>query len=76
MKFVAFATMPIPQARFALSIPYGITNEGANKYIPPERLAVLPSAPENKKQMITRNVDWWIDNGDKTQAQSNNWLLG
>lgn len=76
MKFVAFATMPIPQARFALSIPYGITNVGANKYIPPQRLAVLPSAPENKKQMITHNVDFWIENGERVQAKFNKWLLG
>lgn len=76
MKFAAFATLPIPQARFALSTPYGVTNEGANKYIPPERLAMLPSGPENKKQMVFRNVDWWIENGNMAQAKFNKWLLG
>lgn len=76
MKFVAYSTMPIPQARFAMSIAYGTTNEAANKYIPPERLAILPSSPEIKKQLVLVNDDWWFENGPATQAKFNKWLLG
>ena len=44
MKFVAFSTMAIPQARIALGIPYGSVNNGSTEFIPEERLKVLPSA--------------------------------
>lgn len=76
MKFVAYSTMAIPQARFALSIPYGPVNEGAFKYIPPERTALLPSAPEIKKKLVPYNYDWWIANQDMAVAKFNQWLLG
>lgn len=76
MKLLAYAAMPIPQARFAMLIPYGNTNERANKYIPPERLAMLPSAPEIKKRLVPVNHEWWLNNRDVVQAKFNRWLLG
>lgn len=76
MKFVAYSLMPIPQARFALSIPYGYTNKAAEKYIPPQRLAMLPSGPEIKKQLVLYNEEWWVDNRDAVQARYNKWLFG
>ena len=62
MKFAAYSTMAIPQARVALAIPYGSVNNKSNEYIPPERLEVLPSAPDIKSQLVNYNYDWWIDN--------------
>ncbi|MFB6421593.1 ABC transporter substrate-binding protein [Bradyrhizobium sp. 1AS2L] len=76
MKFVAYSTMAIPQARFALSIPYGSVNEGSDKYIPPERLKVLPSAPDIRKQLVPYDYDWWTDNRDMVRARFIKWLLG
>ncbi|WP_165405684.1 ABC transporter substrate-binding protein [Bradyrhizobium genosp. SA-3] len=76
MKLLAFATMPIPQARYALIIPYGVTNEKANNYIPPERLAILPSGPENRKVLIPYNFDWWTANRDMAIDKFSKWLLG
>lgn len=76
MKFIAYSTMAIPQARFALSIPYGPVNDGAFKYIPPERMALLPSAPEIKKKLVPYDYDWWIANQDMAVAKFNRWLLG
>ena len=64
MKFAAYSTMAIPQARVALAIPYGSVNNKSNEYIPPERLEVLPSAPAIKSQLVNYNYDWWIDNRD------------
>ena len=51
MKFAAYSTMAIPQARVALGIPYGSVNNKSNEYIPAERLEVLPSAPAIKSQL-------------------------
>ncbi|TWB85975.1 putative spermidine/putrescine transport system substrate-binding protein [Bradyrhizobium macuxiense] len=76
MKFVAYTTMPIPQARFALAIPVGPVNEAAQKYIPPQRLVVLPSAPEIKKQVVPYNYEWWAANRERAAAKFTKWLLG
>ena len=75
MKFVAFSTMPIPQARIAMAIPYGSVNNDSNKYIPAERQAVLPSSPEIKKKLVNYNYDWWIDNREAVIPKFNKWLL-
>lgn len=75
MKFAAYSTMAIPQARVALGIPYGSVNAKSNEYIPTERLAVLPSAPEIKKQLVNYNYDWWIDNRETVIPKFNKWLL-
>ena len=76
LKFAAYSTMAIPQARIALGIPYGSVNNGSNEYIPAERLKVLPSAPDIKSQLVNYNYDWWIDNRDAVVNRFNKWLLG
>src|SRR6266404_1830273 len=58
MKFAAYSTMAIPQARVALGIPYGSVNNKSNEFIPPERLEVLPSAPAIKSQLINYDYGW------------------
>jgi len=75
LKFVAYSTMAIPQARIALGIPYGSVNNDSNKYIPPERLTILPSAPDIKKNLVNYNYDWWIANRETVIPKFNKWLL-
>ena len=75
MKFAAYSTMAIPQARISLGIPYGSVNSKSNEYIPAERLAVLPSAPAIKSQLVSYDYDWWIDNRDAVVSRFNKWLL-
>ncbi|WLA84834.1 ABC transporter substrate-binding protein [Bradyrhizobium elkanii] len=76
MKFIAYSTMPIPQARFALAITYGPVNESAFRYLPPERLSVLPSSPEIRKQLVPFNYNWWSANRETAIAKFAKWLLG
>jgi putative spermidine/putrescine transport system substrate-binding protein len=61
MKFTAFITLPIPQARLSMSIPYGFVNNKAADYITQERLAVLPTAPEIRDELYAYNAEWWAD---------------
>src|SRR5258707_561291 len=75
MKFAAYSTMAIPQARIAFGIPYGSGNSKANQDIPPERLAVLPSAPAIKSQLVNYDYDWWIDNRETVVSRFDKWLL-
>ena len=76
MKFAAYSTMAIPQARISFGIPYGSVNSKSNQYIPPERLAVLPTAPDIKSRLVSYNYDWWIENRDTVVGRFNKWLLG
>ncbi|MER3438177.1 MAG: Tat pathway signal protein [Chloroflexota bacterium] len=74
-KFTAFITMAIPQARLSMLIPYGFVNEKAAEYIPAERLAQLPTAPQYKDQMFERNAEWWVENRDAVLERWNEWIL-
>ncbi|SDB67821.1 ABC transporter substrate-binding protein [Belnapia rosea] len=75
MKFIAYSTMAIPQARLSMLIPYGSVNDGANEYLSPARQEVLPSAPAIRSQLLTYNYDWWVENRDAVTARFNRWLL-
>lgn len=76
MRFIAFSTMAIPQARLSSMIPYGYVNDGAAQYIPPEQLAQLPSSPAIRSQLVPYDYQWWVDNRDAVVARFNKWLLG
>ncbi len=75
MKFIAFGTGAVAQARLSSLIPYGYVNAGAEELIPAKQLAILPSAPAIKSQLLPYNYDWWADNRDSVIAQWNKWIL-
>jgi putative spermidine/putrescine transport system substrate-binding protein len=76
MKFIAFSTMAIPQARLSSLIPYGFVNEKSAEYIPADQMARLPSAPAIRSQLVQYNAKWWVDNHDAVVDRFNKWLLG
>ncbi len=75
-KFCAFITLPISQARLSMLIPYGFVNSQATQYIPPERLAVLPTAPAIAKQLLIYDSAWWAKNRDAVLAKWPGFVLG
>jgi putative spermidine/putrescine transport system substrate-binding protein len=75
MKFMGFGTMAISQARLSSLIPYGSVNNQSDQYIAPAQLAVLPSAPAIRSQLIPYDYGWWIDNRDAVVAKWNKWVL-
>lgn len=75
-KFCAFITLPISQARLSMLIPYGFVNSAAAGYIPPARLAQLPTAPAIEKQMVLYDSAWWAANRDAVLAKWPAFLLG
>ena len=75
MKFIAFSTMPIPQARLSMLIPYGFVNSKSVEYLNEKQLGVLPSAPTIKSQLVPYNYDWWVDNRDTVVGRWNKWIL-
>jgi putative spermidine/putrescine transport system substrate-binding protein len=76
MKFIAYSTMAIPQARLSSLIPYGFVNDKSGDYIPAEQMAKLPSAPDIRSQLVSYNYQWWVDNRDTVVTRFNKWLLG
>ncbi len=75
MKFTAFITLPVTQARLSLLIPYGFVNSAAAKYLSPERLKVLPTAPSVRDELFVFNSQWWADNRDAVARKWSSWIL-
>jgi putative spermidine/putrescine transport system substrate-binding protein len=75
MKFIAFSTMAVPQARLSCLIPYGSVNAQSSQYVPPKQLALLPSAPEIKAKLVPYDYQWWSQNRDAVIARWNKWIL-
>jgi putative spermidine/putrescine transport system substrate-binding protein len=75
MKFIAFSTLPIPQARLSSLIPYGFSNSKAAEYVSAKQLEQLPSSPAIRSRLVSYNYDWWVDNRDTVIARWNKWIL-
>jgi putative spermidine/putrescine transport system substrate-binding protein len=75
MKFIAFSTLAISQARLSMLIPYGFVNNRSTEYLTEKQLAVLPSAPAVKSQLIPYNYEWWVENRDTVIGRWNKWIL-
>jgi putative spermidine/putrescine transport system substrate-binding protein len=75
LKFCAFCTLPEPQARFSMLIPYGFVNSKAAELIPEEQLAQLPTAPELRPKLFLRDEMWWAENRDAVIDRWNQWIL-
>ena len=75
-KFIAFITMAVPQARLSMLIPYGFVNNEAAKHVPPERLKLLPTAPDIKAKLINHDTQWWFENRDDVLNRWNSFILG
>ena len=76
MKFTAFMTLPISQARQGLLILYGFVNKKALEYIPESRLAILPTGPKQLRQQFRFNSAWWADHYDEVIKRWATWVLG
>jgi putative spermidine/putrescine transport system substrate-binding protein len=75
MKFIAFSTMAVPQARLSSLIPYGSVNSQSPQYIAPAQLKLLPSAPDIKPKLVPYNYAWWAQNRDAVIEHWNKWVL-
>ncbi|MGO1767672.1 spermidine/putrescine ABC transporter substrate-binding protein [Advenella sp. S44] len=74
MKFIAFASKPETQKVYAENIAYGVVNKKAIPLIDKKYLADMPTAPENEKNAIALDVDFWIDNGVSLEQRYNAWV--
>jgi putative spermidine/putrescine transport system substrate-binding protein len=73
--FINYATRAVPQANFALLVPYGPVNIDAFPLIRDDRVAMLPSAPGNKPLQFVENWSYWAENEDRLTARFEAWIL-
>ena len=74
MKFIGFASKPETQKVYAENIAYGAVNKKAIALIDKKYLADMPTAPDNEKNAIPLDVDFWIDNGVSLEQRYNAWV--
>lgn len=74
-QFIKFCANAERQAAYTQFLSYGPTNTDAYKYISKERAAILPSSPDNLKNMFKQNEKWWGENRAKALERFNTWLL-
>jgi putative spermidine/putrescine transport system substrate-binding protein len=73
-KYLAFIAQPENNGRLGSFIPYGPVVKAAAKYVPPETLAKLPTAPEHMKSVLVADVEFWGDHGEDLTKRFNAWL--
>ncbi|KTS73919.1 ABC transporter substrate-binding protein [Pantoea stewartii] len=72
-KFIAFSLQPENQKVYAENIPYGPANIKAGKLLAADRLAQLPTAPENMAKAVQVNATFWLEHGEELEQRFNAW---
>jgi putative spermidine/putrescine transport system substrate-binding protein len=74
LDFIAFASMADNQAKLPAYVAYGLPNKEAAAIVPDEYKPDLPTEPNNMKDALAINVDFWIDNAEALTERFNAWL--
>jgi putative spermidine/putrescine transport system substrate-binding protein len=74
MQFVKFASDPSVMANQSKYISYGPVLTDAIPHIPTDVLKDLPTAPENSKNVLDLDAQFWADHGDDLRKQFDAWL--
>lgn len=75
MKFINFASQPVPQAELTRQIGYAPTNIDALKLLDSAVVQDLPTHPENAKRGALFNPQWWHDNYDSVKAKWSTFIM-
>jgi len=73
-EFLKFASTPERQGDQTNYISYGPLRKGAEKFVNPDILPHLPTAPENTKNWFRKDVEWWADHREELTARFAAWL--
>ena len=72
-QYIAFTLSEKPQQEYAQHIAYGPVNLAALKSLDPKIRANLPNSPENSKNAILDNLEFWTDHGDELEQRFAAW---
>jgi putative spermidine/putrescine transport system substrate-binding protein len=72
-KFIAFASKPENQKVYSQNIAYGPSNKKAVPMIDKALMADLPTAPQNMKEAVKVDVNFWADHSESLEQRFNAW---
>ncbi len=72
-KYIAYATSPGATADFAKRIGYGPVNNGGIAKLDAKTLALLPNSPQNIKNAVRQDGEFWTDHGDELEQRFAAW---
>ena len=73
-QFLAYASRPERQGDQTNYIAYGPMVKGAEKYINPDILPHLPTAPQNTKNYFIMDVEFWGDHRESLSNRMATWM--
>ncbi|ALE54412.1 ABC transporter substrate-binding protein [Paraburkholderia sp. RL17-368-BIF-A] len=74
-QFVRFCADAKRQALLTRTLAYGPTNKKAFETISKERATLLPTAPDNLRDMRLPSPQWWEANRQKVTERFNSWII-
>ncbi|SAK69099.1 extracellular solute-binding protein [Caballeronia catudaia] len=74
-QFVRFCADAKRQALLTRTLAYGPTNKKAFETISKERATLLPTAPDNIRDMKLPSPQWWEQNRQKVTERFNSWII-
>lgn len=74
LEFVAFATETEQLARQSDWISYGPARKSSSASVKPDILPHLPTSPNNFKNPLQSDFEFWADNADNLNERFNAWL--
>ncbi|AET93003.1 extracellular solute-binding protein [Burkholderia sp. YI23] len=74
-QFVRFCADAKRQALLTRTLAYGPTNKKAFETIGKERATLLPTAPDNIRDMKLPSPQWWEENRQKVTERFNSWII-
>ncbi|MDR5758374.1 ABC transporter substrate-binding protein [Caballeronia sp. LZ035] len=74
-QFVKFCADAKRQALLTRTLAYGPTNKKSFESITKERATLLPTAPDNIKDMKLPSPQWWEENRQKVTERFNSWII-
>ena len=74
MDFIAFSTGTKPLADQSLWISYGPARKSSSSLVKADILPHLPTSPQNFKNPLQNDFEFWADNADSLNERFNAWL--
>jgi putative spermidine/putrescine transport system substrate-binding protein len=74
-QFVRFCAEAKRQAVLTETLAYGPTNKKSFDSIPATRATLLPTTPDNVRDMRLPSPQWWADNRQAVTERFNSWII-
>ncbi|NHR05829.1 extracellular solute-binding protein [Chromobacterium haemolyticum] len=74
-RFIAFASKPENQKVYSQNISYGPSNKKALSLLDRAERPELPTAPQNMKNAVKVDLEFWADHGESLEQRFNAWAL-